>query len=176
MNLPNEAINVNSVTDFTKHIRSLSIPVKEWSEEDQNGTVRYARVNAYGSTTHTLVERNNYPGDKFLPNWGCNPLRDSLSGSIWSRLPPTGLQKIDHLALNQISGTMKQIVQWCSTHRCPHLFFLSSNYFAVLLQVHGNAKVQALLVKGRHCGQLRALWFAVNLHGQRRQWAHQADY
>lgn len=106
------AINVNSVTDFTKHIRSLSIPVKEWSEEDQNGTVRYARVNAYGSTTHTLVERNNYPGDKFLPNWGCNPLRDSLSGSIWSRLPPTGLQKIDHLALNQISGTMKQIVQW----------------------------------------------------------------
>lgn len=106
------AINVNSVTEFSKHIRSQSIPIKEWSEEDQNGIVRYARVNAYGSTTHTLVERNGYPGDMFLPNWGSNPLRDSLQGSIWSRLPDTGLQKIDHLALNQVSGTMKQIVKW----------------------------------------------------------------
>jgi len=98
--------------DLTKHIRSLSIPVNEWTEEDQNGVVRYARVKAYGDTTHTLVERNGYPGEQFLPNWSSNPLRDNLTRSVWSRLPATGLQRIDHLALNQLTGTMQQVVKW----------------------------------------------------------------
>ena len=97
---------------MTQRIRSLSIPINEWAEEDQNGLVRYARVNPYGSTTHTLVERNNYPGEQFLPNWTTNPLHDNLINSIWARMPTTGLQRIDHLALNQMRGTMKSVVQW----------------------------------------------------------------
>lgn len=84
----------------------------EWAEEDQNGLVRYARVRTFGDTTHTLVERNGYPADRFLPRWNANPLETSLGGSLWSRLPDTGLQRIDHLALNQLTGTMKQWAQW----------------------------------------------------------------
>ncbi|KAJ6225288.1 hypothetical protein RDWZM_003833 [Blomia tropicalis] len=106
------AMTVNSLSEMTEKIRSLSIPIKEWTEEDQDGSVSYAQILAFGSTTHTLIQRNNYPDKHFLPNWRANPLRDNLINSVWSRLPASGLERIDHLAMNQISGTMNKVAQW----------------------------------------------------------------
>lgn len=106
------ALNVRSLNNMTEHIRSRGIPVKEWTEEDKNGLVRYAQVTAFGNTTHTLIERNNYPENKFLPNWTANPLQNHLHNSLWSRLPSPGLTTIDHLAMNQLTGTMKTVGQW----------------------------------------------------------------
>ena len=37
-----------------------------WEEEDEGGKVRFARVQTYGDTTHTFVERSGYKG-LFLP-------------------------------------------------------------------------------------------------------------
>lgn len=98
--------------NVTGHIKSLGIALEEWAEEDSNGLVRYAQLPAFGNTTHTLVERNNYPKEMFLPNWSLNPLEETVEKTLWSRLPQPGLDFIDHLALNQLAGTMKTWAQW----------------------------------------------------------------
>ena len=46
-----------------------ALVVKEpWEESDENGTVRMARIQTYGDTTHTLIDRSNYKGP-FLPGY-----------------------------------------------------------------------------------------------------------
>lgn len=90
----------------------MGIDVKEWVDEDNHGKVKYAKLNAFGNTSHTLIERANYPQERFLPKWDQSPLNDSLEKSVWSHLPPVGLQRIDHLALNQYTGTMNKVAQW----------------------------------------------------------------
>lgn len=117
------AFNVDSLSELSKHIRSLGVPLEEWSEADGNGEVRYARVKAFGSTTHTLIERNAYPRDCFLPKWSQNPLDELLAKSLWGRLPPTGLKRIDHLALNQLTGTMNQWAEWYQRTLCFDRFW-----------------------------------------------------
>lgn len=39
-----------------------------WEEEDEGGKVKFARVQTYGDTTHTFIERGNYKG-LFLPGY-----------------------------------------------------------------------------------------------------------
>lgn len=97
---------------MSEHIKSMGLPIKEWSEEDENGLVKYAEVTAFGNTTHTLVDRGNYPQDKFLPNWSQNPLDKHFKNSLWLHLKDTGLKRIDHLAMNQLTGTSKAVSQW----------------------------------------------------------------
>lgn len=52
--------------------------------------------------------------DRFLPRWTTNPLSEHYSSSLFSKLPPTLLQNIDHLAMNQVTGTMNNVASWYS--------------------------------------------------------------
>ena len=68
----------DGVKDIAFHVEDLEgimIKCKEkgvkvvkdvWEEEDEGGKVRFARVQTYGDTTHTFVERAGYKG-LFLP-------------------------------------------------------------------------------------------------------------
>ena len=49
-----------------------------WEETDKNGTVRMARVQTYGDTTHTLIDRSKYKGP-FLPGYKPAPYSDPLA-------------------------------------------------------------------------------------------------
>ncbi|UXI22652.1 hypothetical protein NH340_JMT08595 [Sarcoptes scabiei] len=106
------AMNVDSLASFSKRIQSLGLPMKQWSEEDDYGQVNYLQLKAFGNTTHTLVERKDYPIARFLPKWESNPLQNHLEKSVWAKLPNTGLKKIDHLAMNQLTGTGKGVAEW----------------------------------------------------------------
>lgn len=103
---------MDCLSSISDRIKKFGVPIREWTEEDSHGLVKYAQVLAFGDTTHTLVERNNYPGTEFLPNWRQNPLESHLTNSVWCQLPDTGLKRIDHLAMNQLNGTGKQVGQW----------------------------------------------------------------
>ncbi|RKP37906.1 4-hydroxyphenylpyruvate dioxygenase [Dimargaris cristalligena] len=63
-----------------------------WEESDEHGTVVMATIAMYGDTEHTFVERRNYPGPHFLPNWSAPRHVDPLE----SLLPAVPLQFIDH--------------------------------------------------------------------------------
>ena len=53
-----------------------------WEETDENGTVRMARVQTYGDTTHTLIDRSKYKGP-FLPGYKPAPYSDPLAKLLW---------------------------------------------------------------------------------------------
>jgi 4-hydroxyphenylpyruvate dioxygenase len=42
--------------------RGVKVVREIWTEEDEGGKVRFATIQTYGDTTHTLVER--YPENK----------------------------------------------------------------------------------------------------------------
>ena len=50
-----------------------------WEESDEGGKVRFAKVQTYGDTTHTFVERSGYKG-LFLPGiTSDNPVHVSMN-------------------------------------------------------------------------------------------------
>ena len=107
------AFNVCSMDGLLRHIRQTTGQrVNEWQESDKYGSVKFANLMAFGDTTHTLIERNGYPKDLFLPGWGTSPLQSALKSSVWSKLPPTGLQFVDHVAANQSTGQMSEVCKW----------------------------------------------------------------
>lgn len=66
---------------------------------DSYGSVKYARIRTYGDTTHTLIERKDYPG-AFLP--GFRPVDDGESlDRLTKYLPEVKLGNIDHCVGNQ---------------------------------------------------------------------------
>ncbi|GAU98781.1 hypothetical protein RvY_09880 [Ramazzottius varieornatus] len=79
-----------------------------WEETDQDGTVRFAIVQTYGDTTHTLVERGNYRGI-FLPGYHVSPIVDD---PLLRNLPPAKLNFIDHVVGNQPDGQMVSVADW----------------------------------------------------------------
>ena len=46
--------------------RGVKVVRDVWEESDESGKVRFAKVQTYGDTTHTFVERSGYKG-LFLP-------------------------------------------------------------------------------------------------------------
>lgn len=57
--------------------KGAAVVRKPWEESDDNGTVRFAVVQTYGDTTHTLVERSKYKGF-FLPGYRRSTYVDPL--------------------------------------------------------------------------------------------------
>ena len=53
--------------------RGAKIVKDIWTEEDDDGAVRFGTIQTYGDTTHTFVERGNYKG-KFLPGYKTHPM------------------------------------------------------------------------------------------------------
>merc|ERR1712121_218931 len=90
-----------------------------WEESDDNGTVRFAVVQTYGETTHTLIERQNYNG-LFLPGYH-KPIdgEDKLA----STLENPGLRFIDHIVGNQPDLQMENVAQWYEKNLLFHRFW-----------------------------------------------------
>lgn len=75
--------------------------------EDGNGVYEFASFQAYGDTTHTLVNRSRYRG-VFAP--GYQPLdADRYSARTFH---PVGLKAIDHIVANVEEGRMEEWVRF----------------------------------------------------------------
>uniref|UniRef100_A0AAR2L616 4-hydroxyphenylpyruvate dioxygenase n=1 Tax=Pygocentrus nattereri TaxID=42514 RepID=A0AAR2L616_PYGNA len=71
-----------------------AVIVKEpWVEQDKDGKVKYAVVQTYGDTTHTLVEYMGPYKGLFLPGYEKPLFKDQLL----AKLPPGCLSFIDHI-------------------------------------------------------------------------------
>ena len=79
-----------------------------WEETDDQGTVRFALIQTYGDTTHTLVERKGYKG-AFLPGFQAHPMQND---PLLALLPDTKLNFIDHCVGNQPDLQMEPVAAW----------------------------------------------------------------
>jgi len=75
--------------------------------EDRHGVYEFAKIRAYGDTTHTFVDRSRYRG-VFAP--GFEPLDpDRYSPRTFH---PVGLKAIDHIVANVEEGKMQEWVDF----------------------------------------------------------------
>ncbi|KAI4460401.1 4-hydroxyphenylpyruvate dioxygenase [Holotrichia oblita] len=88
-----------------------------WEESDFNGRVRFAVLQTYGDTTHTLVDRSLYTG-LFLPGYVRSP-EDRLTKT----LPIIQLNFIDHVVGNQPDKEMESAAKWYETMFQFHRFW-----------------------------------------------------
>ncbi|NXX93238.1 HPPD dioxygenase, partial [Centropus bengalensis] len=85
-----------------------AVVVKEpWVEEDKFGKVKFAVIQTYGDTTHTLIEKLNYKG-LFLPGYHPPLFKDPLL----PKLPSGKLNFIDHVVGNQPDLQMVPVADW----------------------------------------------------------------
>ncbi|EDQ89603.1 uncharacterized protein MONBRDRAFT_32271 [Monosiga brevicollis MX1] len=93
-----------------------------WEESDDKGTVVFAKVQTYGDTTHTFVERTNWSGDAtkdFLP--GYKPVVSE--DPIQKLLPFPNLEVIDHCVGNQPDQEMEDAATWYTNVLAFHRFW-----------------------------------------------------
>lgn len=79
-----------------------------WEESDEFGSVRFATLQTYGDTTHTLVDRSKYKG-LFLPGFKEHYAKDD---ALLTKLPRPNLQFIDHIVGNQPDRQMEPVADW----------------------------------------------------------------
>ncbi|XP_030009068.1 4-hydroxyphenylpyruvate dioxygenase [Sphaeramia orbicularis] len=97
-----------------------AVVLKEpWVEQDSHGRVKYAMVQTYGDTTHTLVEYLGPYKGLFLPGYKEPLFRDPLLKT----LPATGLNFIDHIVGNQPDDRMVPISDWYQKCLLFHRFW-----------------------------------------------------
>nr|XP_046267576.1 4-hydroxyphenylpyruvate dioxygenase [Scatophagus argus] len=97
-----------------------AVIVKEpWVEQDSHGRVKYAVVQTYGDTTHTLIEHLSPYKGLFLPGYKEPLFRDPLL----AKLPPGGLKFIDHIVGNQPDDQMVPISDWYQKCLMFHRFW-----------------------------------------------------
>ncbi|XP_041266203.1 4-hydroxyphenylpyruvate dioxygenase isoform X3 [Onychostruthus taczanowskii] len=96
-----------------------AVVVKEpWVEQDKFGKVKFAVIQTYGDTTHTLIEKLNYKG-LFLPGYHPPLFKDPLL----SKLPSTKLSFVDHVVGNQPDLQMVPVADWADEDsRAPLLW------------------------------------------------------
>ncbi|XP_067113119.1 4-hydroxyphenylpyruvate dioxygenase [Osmerus mordax] len=97
-----------------------AVVVKEpWVEQDSYGRVKYAVVQTYGDTTHTLVEYLGPYKGLFLPGYKEPLFKDPLL----PKLPPAGLNFIDHIVGNQPDDKMVPVSDWYQKCLLFHRFW-----------------------------------------------------
>ncbi|XP_040842987.1 4-hydroxyphenylpyruvate dioxygenase [Ochotona curzoniae] len=89
-----------------------------WVEQDKFGKVKFAVLQTYGDTTHTLVEKMNYTG-RFLPGFEAPLSKDPLL----SKLPHCSLEIIDHIVGNQPEHEMESASDWYLKNLQFHRFW-----------------------------------------------------
>jgi len=99
--------------------RGATIVKDIWEESDEGGTVRFAVVQTYGDTTHTLVERGSYSG-LFLPGFQ-KPVQ--AESRLLATLPTVGLRFIDHVVGNQPDLQMNNVADWYERQLAFHRFW-----------------------------------------------------
>ena len=81
-----------------------------WS--DEHGTVRYAVIDTYGETRHTLIDRSDYSGP-FLPGFqAARPIVDRTPLIEAGMQPKRFFQAIDHIVGNVELGKMDEWVDF----------------------------------------------------------------
>ncbi|XP_077596781.1 4-hydroxyphenylpyruvate dioxygenase [Stigmatopora nigra] len=90
-----------------------------WVEEDVHGKVKYAVVQTYGDTTHTLIEYLGPYKGLFLPGYQEPLFKDPLT----AKLPQAGLRFIDHVVGNQPDEQMVPISDWYQKCLMFHRFW-----------------------------------------------------
>lgn len=104
---------------FKRAVGRGALVVKEpWEESDENGTVKFAQVQTYGDTTHTLIDKSMYKG-LFLPGYQPTKFKDPLS----DMLPAIGLNFIDHIVGNQPEEEMVPVSDWYEKNLMFHRFW-----------------------------------------------------
>ncbi|KAH0625609.1 hypothetical protein JD844_015194 [Phrynosoma platyrhinos] len=98
--------------------RGAKIVKEPWIEEDKYGKVKFAIVQTYGDTTHTLIEKLNYKG-LFLPGFESPLFKDPLL----KKLPPAKLNFIDHVVGNQPDQEMVPVAEWYQRSLLFHRFW-----------------------------------------------------
>ncbi|XP_068600804.1 4-hydroxyphenylpyruvate dioxygenase [Brachionichthys hirsutus] len=97
-----------------------AVIVKEpWVERDSHGSVKYAVVQTYGDTTHTLIEYLGPYKGLFLPGYKEPLFRDPLL----AKLPKPGLNFIDHVVGNQPDNEMVPASDWYQKCLMFHRFW-----------------------------------------------------
>ncbi|XP_010602694.1 4-hydroxyphenylpyruvate dioxygenase isoform X5 [Fukomys damarensis] len=87
--------------------RGAKVVREPWVEQDKFGKVKFAVLQTYGDTTHTLVEKVNYSGS-FLPGFEAPRAKDPLL----AKLPSCSLEMIDHIVGNQPDQEMVSASEW----------------------------------------------------------------
>jgi 4-hydroxyphenylpyruvate dioxygenase len=101
-----EVDDVSSIIKFAQ--KEGAKVVRDVTEEsDEDGTIKYASIQTYGDTIHTLIERKGYKG-LFLPGFKKHPMVDTF----FNTLPSVGLNFLDHCVGNQPVNEMEPAVQW----------------------------------------------------------------
>ncbi|XP_057650980.1 4-hydroxyphenylpyruvate dioxygenase [Diorhabda carinulata] len=100
-----EVENLEGIVERAKQ-KGATVLKDIWKESDFNGTVRFAVLQTYGDTTHTLVDRRLYTGS-FLP--GYVPCKED---ALEKMLPSTKLNFIDHVVGNQDKDEMESAAKW----------------------------------------------------------------
>ncbi|KAL1956632.1 hypothetical protein VTO42DRAFT_6979 [Malbranchea cinnamomea] len=103
------AFEVDSVEQvFNAAVRNGAKVVSEIKTmEDEHGIVKYATIQTYGDTTHTLIERSGYKG-AFLPGY-----RPETEGDPCNKyLPEVILERIDHCVGNQDWNEMERACEY----------------------------------------------------------------
>ncbi|KAK1328621.1 hypothetical protein QTO34_012194 [Cnephaeus nilssonii] len=98
--------------------RGAKIIREPWVEQDKFGKVKFAVLQTYGDTTHTLVEKMNYTGF-FLPGFEPTTNRDPAL----SKLPQSNLEVIDHIVGNQPDQEMLSASDWYLNNLQFHRFW-----------------------------------------------------
>ncbi|KAM3602168.1 uncharacterized protein V6R79_025593 [Siganus canaliculatus] len=97
-----------------------AVVVKEpWVEQDSHGRVKYAVVQTYGDTTHTLIEYLTPYKGLFLPGFKEPLFKDPLL----TKLPSGGLSFIDHIVGNQPDDQMVPVSDWYQNCLLFHRFW-----------------------------------------------------
>ncbi|XP_063812266.1 4-hydroxyphenylpyruvate dioxygenase isoform X2 [Pseudophryne corroboree] len=105
---------------FQKAKEHGAVVIREpWIEEDKGGRVKYAVLQTYGDTTHTLVEYLGPYQGLFLPGFKEPLYRDPLLPS----LPSGCLSFIDHIVGNQPDDEMEPVVDWYQKSLLFHRFW-----------------------------------------------------
>nr|XP_033777332.1 4-hydroxyphenylpyruvate dioxygenase-like isoform X2 [Geotrypetes seraphini] len=90
-----------------------------WTEQDEGGKVKFAVLQTYGDTTHTLIEYLKPYKGTFLPGFKEPLFRDpSLL-----KLPEGHLHFIDHIVGNQPDAEMLSVVDWYQKCLLFHRFW-----------------------------------------------------
>ncbi|XP_014109171.1 PREDICTED: 4-hydroxyphenylpyruvate dioxygenase isoform X2 [Pseudopodoces humilis] len=96
-----------------------AVVVKEpWVEQDKFGKVKFAVIQTYGDTTHTLIEKLNYKG-LFLPGYQPPLFKDPLL----PKLPSAKLSFVDHVVGNQPDLQMVPVADWYQKNLLFHRFW-----------------------------------------------------
>ncbi|KAI1721376.1 glyoxalase/Bleomycin resistance protein/Dioxygenase superfamily domain-containing protein [Ditylenchus destructor] len=114
------AFEVDNVQWLVDNARKQNVKIVEdvTEESDEFGTVKYASIQTYGDTIHTLIEKKNYKGD-FLPGYKTFP----FSTLFFESLPPVGLNFIDHCVGNQPDMQMESAAKWYERVLLFHRFW-----------------------------------------------------